>query len=169
MTTETTSDDTLRVGQIAASLHEGKIFRLASGVTALDMFDFAPIPFLFLATTENLYVVPLFSSHKVHDVPSEDVVQVDRVGYDDTTYRVMAEPPFRSGRDQYTVTNPLPGVAWTERGAVRDTPAVPFTRTKMTTTVTAMRKAVTIMTTLKFFPRIGHLTIGDVPYLYNSK
>ena len=74
-----------------------------AGTTAPDDGDADPEPSRFVATTVNVYDVPLRSPTMVHVVVIE--VQVAEPGDEVTVYAVMSAPPFEVGADQDTVTD----------------------------------------------------------------
>ena len=85
----------------------------AVGVTEFDTAE-APEPAALVATTENVYAVPLVRPVTVHDVVAE--AQVSAPGDEVTAYPVIGEPPLLAGAVHDTLACPLPAVATTFDG-----------------------------------------------------
>ena len=72
---------------------------------------------LFVATTVNVYAVPLINPATVRDDAVPAPVAVNPPGEDVTVYPVMAAPPLFTGAVKDTVAWVLPGAAETLVGA----------------------------------------------------
>src|SRR4051812_6304738 len=70
-------------------------------------------PMAFVATTVNVYVVPLTRPEKASDVEPAAAVNCAAPGDAVTVYPVMLLPPLSSGAFQVTVAERLPNVAAT--------------------------------------------------------
>src|SRR5437868_4063301 len=81
----------------------------AGGVSAAEGADAGPVPTLLVAVTVNVYAVPSVSP-VTSTLVTPFVVAVAPPGLAVTVYPVIAAPPFEAGADQWTLTNPSPGV-----------------------------------------------------------
>jgi hypothetical protein len=97
-----------------------------AGVTGVDADEAGPSPFSLVATTVNVYAVPLVSPDTVHEVAPE-VVQVKPPGLDVTVYPVIAEPPSSAGAVHETSAEPSPATADTPVGAPGAPPSIALT------------------------------------------
>ena len=78
-------------------------------LTLFEGRELEPAPTLFLATTVNVYNVPLRSFEMVHVV--ETVTHLLFCGCEVATYVVIGDPPFDAGLDQLTRASPRPPLA----------------------------------------------------------
>lgn len=79
------------------------------GITALDRADGAPVPAALVATTLNVYVVPLVRPAKV--IGEAAPVAVAPPGLAVTVYPVIALPPVDTGAVNVTVASAFPALA----------------------------------------------------------
>jgi hypothetical protein len=86
----------------------------ATGVTAFEATEAAPVPTRLVAVTLNEYAVPFFSDATTHDV--ELVVQDPATGDEVTVYVAIADP-FAVAALHETVAVALPAIALTFVGA----------------------------------------------------
>ncbi|GKS13455.1 hypothetical protein YDYSY3_44550 [Paenibacillus chitinolyticus] len=87
------------------------------GETGLDREEAGLDPTLFVATTVNVYSVPLVNPVTVTGL-AVVLVPLNPPGLDVTVYSVIALPPSLAGASKLTVACPLPAVAWTFVGAL---------------------------------------------------
>jgi hypothetical protein len=114
-------------------------------VIAIEGLELGLAPFAFLATTVNVYDLPLVSSQMVHVVVAGTVTHAPLAGCDVTMYLVNALTPMDVGRDQLTLAKPLPAIAWTDRGAEGRLLCAPFaTMSAMTTMAATEIKPITV-------------------------
>ena len=85
------------------------------GVTDADAADAIELPIALVATTVNVYAVPLVSPETTHSV-APVVVHVCPPGDAVTVYPVTALPPSLAGAVHDTVTWPLPATPDTPDG-----------------------------------------------------
>src|SRR5438270_3988772 len=88
-----------------------------AGVTALDGPDAGPSPASLVATTVNVYVVPLTRPGTAMEMSVPAAVAVAPPGEAETVYFVMLESPVSPGAAQDTVAVAFPPVADTAVGA----------------------------------------------------
>jgi hypothetical protein len=95
-------------------------FGTVDGVEEFDAFDSREVPIPFVATTLNVYAVPLVSPVTVHASAMTVDVQVPATLFPEVyavvVYPVSAEPRVSLGASQVTATDPFPAVATTFRG-----------------------------------------------------
>src|SRR5690349_5480198 len=89
----------------------------ATGVTLLEGAEDGLEPTAFVATTVNVYVVPLVRPVTVADVTLFATRMLAPAGLEVIVYEVIGLPPVESGASHATVADALPAVAVTPVGA----------------------------------------------------